>query len=288
MTRLLPYVLASLTYLSWSLGDVAIKLAGVEVPPAQAMFFTALFALPVIGLIALFSGARPQDFKTDNKRFLLLLVGFQFLASLFSILSVTRLPLANFYVLFFASSLLSPLFAFLFLKERVARSTLALIVIGFAGCLWAVGGIDLSSTVTFAGLAFGIACAVTYASAEVTARKANFSETHISMILWPALGYLVLSFVWMTLEKAPIDKSVVPYLAANGLTWVLGWWFLIQALHRTIVGELAPLMFLLLPYGLLFDALIWQQAPSLNLIGGSVVIIGAIALLTYKARVQKT
>lgn len=56
------------------------------------------------------------------------------------------------------------------------------------------------------------------------------------------------------------------------------------AYNQTAVATLAPFEYFAIFYGILFGFLIWQEVPSLMLLGGVVLIVGSGLFIIYREK----
>ncbi|QJQ93850.1 MULTISPECIES: DMT family transporter [Halomonadaceae] len=235
-----------------SVGDAISKWLGDVHSPIQIIFFRALISLPLIALIAHFSGGlRKLSTRRPGVHLIrgLLATG----TMLCFVFGLTLLPLAQTTAIAFAAPLFVTLLSVPLLDERVERLPMLAALVGFIGVLMVVrpgtGGFQPGALVV-------VAAALFYALLLITARRYGVREYLWAMVFYVTLVPLLvtgmlLPMVWrtpdalhwlgfvgasifgigamacITLAFRQAPAALVAPFDYTGMLWavVLGWWF---------------------------------------------------------------
>ena len=184
------------------------------------------------------------------------------------------MPLSDATAVSFAETFILTILAIPFLKEHVQKQTWSAIIAGFLGVVLVTQPNVITSNFHLTGT---LSCllAVTFdAIVLLSLRKIGQIDSALTIITYYTLfstlgGILFLPFeVWV-----PITHSHLWDITGLGVFGAFGQIFLTLAFQRTTAGTLAPLIYTMLIWSLLFDEVIWGHWPSLSVIGGATIII---------------
>lgn len=253
-----------------------IRLASVEMPNEQLVFFRNLFGLLVLAPL-IWPRARGIELKTGHPGLLLVrgLFGLAAMYCYFYALGV--LPLADAVLLNFTAPLFIPFVAMLWLGERVSPRIWAAILIGFSGVLFILKpGSGLYNGAALIGLASGALAAV----AMVSLRKLSATEPALRVVVYfGAIGTLV-SAVPMLFNWHPIGVPVLGVLAAAGGCATIGQYLLSRGYGCAPAAQIAPFTYVSVVFAALYGWLFWQELPEWTSAVGAllVAVAGVLAM----------
>lgn len=267
--------------------SLCVRMASVEAPVGQIVFWRSAVALLPIVAYLLWLGQFPRGLKTRNpgghvKRSL-----FGCAAMFFSFVSLAHLPLANATALGFLAPLLVVPLAVLFLDERPGWIVVAAALIGFAGVAMmlapAFEGPSLDRN-TLTGVAAGVAMAVTTAAAKIQIKALTATEPPGRIAFYFALvcsiaGLATLPFGWVQTSGLALT-----WLIGAGLFGGLAHIAMTEAVARAPASTLAPFEYTAMIWALLFDLAIFGLAPTLFGLTGLAMIVSAAALVAFSDR----
>ncbi len=280
-------VLRVVATLLFTLMALSVRLASVEAPTGQIVFWRSVVALVPIVLYLAWRGQLPGGLKTSRPMGHLLRSLLGGSAMFFSFISLAHLPLVMATALGFLAPLLVVPAAIMFLRERPGHVVIAASVAGFSGVLvmlWpAMQGPLMEGTAfdrsTLIGMAAGIAMAVVTAAAKVqikalTATEAPGAIAYYFAVICSVLGLLTLPFGW----SSP-NKTALLALMASGLFGGLAHIAMTEALARAPASTLAPFEYTGLIWAVFFDVAIFAVLPtSLGLLGAAMIVVAAMAV----------
>ncbi|AOO79690.1 DMT family transporter [Bosea vaviloviae] len=266
----------------FSLMMLCVRLASIEAPVGQVVFYRSFVALLPIMLYLAWRGALPSGLKTKRpfghlKRSLLGCV-----AMVLSFISLAHLPLANATALGFLAPLLVLPLAVLVLGERPGWLVGAAALLGFAGV-----GLMLAPAFqgpaldrgTLIGIGAGLGMALTTAASKVQVKTLTETEPAGTIAFYFALvcalaGLASLPFGWVDARGlgllALIGSGVFGGLAHIAMT---------EAVARAPVSVLAPFEYTAMLWALLFDLAIFSVTPQpLGLFGAAMIVAAAVVV----------
>ncbi|WP_042695775.1 DMT family transporter [Azospirillum sp. B506] len=259
-----------------------VRLASVEAPVGQIVFFRSAFALPPIIAYLMWRRQFPSALKTRQPVGHLKRNLFGGAAMVLSFVSLAYLPLALATALGFLAPLISVPAAMLFLRERPGAVPVWAALVGFAGVVLmlapAFDGPRLDHD-TIIGVAAGLAMAVATAAGRVQIKTLTATEAPGTIAFYFALlcalgGLTSLPFGWI----APAGSSLA-YLIGAGITGGLAHITMTEAMARAPVSTQAPFDYTAMLWALILDAAIFGLLPSpVSLVGAFVIAASALVV----------
>lgn len=203
------------------------------------------------------------------------------LVSVFTVLSLTRLPMAQTYAITFSTPLFATLLATLMLGERTNRRRWTFIVTGFVGVLIALVPWRIHPG---PALLLPLAMALANAGYQVSTRFAGRSEGalvllfHVGMFgsLW--IG-LTLPWVWEALPG-----SSLLWLLLGGVFGTLAQLLLIQAFRLAPTSIVSPMSYSQILWAIAIGYLIFDEVPDGSaLIGGAIIALSGLAVVRTRS-----
>ena len=297
--RLKAVIWLLLGIFTFSLQDIAIKTVSGNYPVHQVIFTRCVFAIPFILFLVWRSGGL-QTLNSPRRgplsvRGLWLLVAYTSYLWAFPVMKLADIIALYATVPLFVTALAGPL-----LGEKISLSRWGAVFLGFIGAIIMV---QPGSSVFEAAALLPIFSALSYASAQILARRIGLQDSSAVMSFYQNLLYLLAAGVL----AVGITAWGGEYTGHKSLIFLLRQWetpglrdFLliaacgpIAALGMTMLGEayrleeaniVTPFEYTNLIWGTIWGYLIWAEMPSLNSIIGAGLIVGAGLLLLAFAR----
>lgn len=262
------------------LGDAVAKWLGEVHSPMQIIFFRTLVSLPLIVLLAHFSGGlrklstkRPGVHLMRGLIYTALMVCF--------VAGLTLLPLAEATAIAFVAPLFVTLLSVPMLGERIDLPVMVASIIGFIGVLIVVrpGGDAFQL-----GALLMVVAAVFYALMMVTARRYGSQEHLWAMVFYMTLVPLLvttvsLPWVWQT----PQPWHWFGFLLA-GVLGVGATAFITLAFRFAPAAIAAPFDYTAMLWAVLLGWWFWGEMPDIWVWVGSVLIISSGLAIAYHDR----
>jgi drug/metabolite transporter (DMT)-like permease len=275
MTHIQAMLCALGAFFCWVLFDTNSKLAAqAGVSPFVIMAIFGIVGVLTTSGIAVFkqnlSLLRSRNPKAQGAVCLSAIV-----SAYLNIIAVKHLPLTVFYLIYFTAPLIIALISALLRHEKLTPGKIACLAIGFIGV-----GVVLLPRLTDNGEVIGyiaVLTAVTAFSARaIILRKIAQNNTIESLLFFTALATGIAGITgWVSQGYlAPDGKIVVVLFVASGIA-LLGHFLYNTALKYTISTNVAQLQYTQLLWSSILAYLIWHDVPSVNLVVGAVLIVGA-------------
>ena len=261
--------------------SLAVRLAALEVPIGQIMFWRSAVALGPILIYLWWRGELPNGLKTarilgHSKRSALGAA-----AMFFSFLSLANLPLALATALSFLAPLITLPAAVAFLRERPDRLVLWGTASGFLGVI-----IMLIPTLVrpgaaagvLIGVGAGVLCAVATAFAKIEIKKLTATETPAAIAFYFAVvsalgGLMSLPWGW-----ADTSAEGLMALVTSGLLGGLAHIAMTEAIARAPASTMAPFEYTSMIWALFFDLVVFATVPNVFGITGALAIVAGAAV----------
>ncbi|MFP6709991.1 MAG: DMT family transporter [Alphaproteobacteria bacterium] len=276
-----------------TVNDMLIKLLSDGYPLHQMVFLRSIIAVAFsLGMVQLEGGWK--ILRTDKPvwhlaRGLLLAVSN---LSFFAALAV--LPLADATALFFVAPLFITLLSIPILGEKVGVRRISAVLVGFAGVLvmqrpWESGVSDKLV------MLLPVLAAFTYALCQILARRLGASAKASAMAAYIQGIFIVVSIGFYVVAgdgrfaagveneslrfllkpwRWPDSNDGLLFLFLGLLSAVIGY-SISQAYRLAPPATIAPFEYVAMPLAVLWGWLVWDYLPSMQILGGIVLIMGA-------------
>lgn len=293
------YVYIILSMLFWGMSFIWSKIALEEYDPITVIFFRLVLSAAVLTLIVKASKNTEKIAKEDRKWFLLLALAepfFYFLGENFGLQYVSPAVTS---AIIATIPLVTPLVAFLFLKERIDRFTITGIIISFSGIIYMLVNRDLSLNASMKGIALlflAVFSAVTY---TFFIRKLANKYKALTILLWQniigAVYFLPFFMVFDFSKVLSIQPTIGTIMAivqlsifASGLAF---WLFIIVVaklgmVKANIFTNLIPVFTAVFAYFIIKELITWQKVIGIVLVITGIVIsqLPAVKMIYSRSR----
>jgi drug/metabolite transporter (DMT)-like permease len=268
----------ALSALGFSVMSVLVKLAARELPTGEIVLARATVTLALSFVLVRRAGLSPWG--TQRGRLLVRgILGFSGLA--FYYLSLARLPLAEATTLQNTVPVLTALLAWWLLAEPIGWAAAFAIACG-------LGGVALVARPAGEGDVVGIACAlaaaVSSSLAYVTVRKLSRTEHPLVIVLYFPLVAMPLAIPWAAADSVWPSPHGWLLLAGIGAATQVGQVFLTKGLAVERAGRATSMGYLQICFAIIWQMLVFGDAPSVWTIGGATLIVaGTLAVTRARA-----
>ena len=265
-----------------------IKLSADHVPPGEAVFFRAFFAMPVILVWLALRRELATGLRTQNPYGHLWrgLMGTSAMG--FGFAGLAFLPLPEVTAIGYAAPLLTVIFAAMFLGEEVRAFRIAAVGLGLAGVLIVASPrltIDSSAGSSEAlGAMLVLFGAVFAALAQVFVRKLVDTERTPTIVFWFSMTATLLSLVtlpWGWVWPTPLDWVT---LIMVGLLGGIGQILLTSSYREADASLIAPFDYASMLFALIIGYVAFDEVPTLTMLAGASLVIAAGILIIWRER----
>jgi len=246
-------------------------------PVGEVMFFRSFFSLlfcavailPFTGL-SVFTTRRPRDHLARGLS--------QAVSQTFTSIAISLMPLAGATAINFSAPLFAVLLSIVWLKERADAARWAALLAGFLGVLIVTNPGANSLTV---GALFALGNAVMYGSVTVAVRGMTATESANTLLMWQMATLAALHpFLLLFGFHLPTTSGAIIF-AMSGLANAVAQYCWTHALRLAPTTAVSPFYYFLLVWSLGIDFAVWGNVPTIGLLIGSAIVVGAGLFLLY-------
>ncbi|MEQ9813702.1 MAG: DMT family transporter [Azospirillaceae bacterium] len=255
------------------------KHLGETIPTAEIVFFRMAAGLAVVVPVALIYGGRAA-FHTRHplRHAIRSFFGASSLGC--AVYALGGLPFATATALAFTTPLWVIVLAALFLRERPSLLAVIAAAVGFSGVLV----IAQPSVVIELAVVVAIAGAVLAGGALTMVRSLSARDRSLAIVFWFSLYGTLYSLPPALLDWVMPTPFELLLLSTTGLLGVTGLFCSAQAYRQATAAFVAPADFVRLPLAGLIGLLVFGELPSSATLGGTLLIVLALAILLGDAR----
>ncbi len=268
----------------FSVMDALVKLATIELSPAQVTFCRAVFGLiPVLAVLPRYGGW--SALKTRRPFAHVLRATLNLASMLLFFTGIRDLPLATAIAIAFSAPLFLTVLSIPLLGERVGIHRWGAVLVGFGGVILMT---DPGGTAIGQAELMVLASAFTYALNLVLVRKLGVQETAVALAFWAGIGAVtVMAMVMPTLWVAPAGASTWGLLVLIGLLGGCGQLLMVTAFQRAEASLLAPLDYTALAWAAGLGILMFGEWPALNVWLGAAIVVTCGLYIWHRERVRQ-
>ena len=282
-SRVLPTDLALLVYLGavWGAAFLFFRVAAPEIGP----LWTAEIRVAIAGLVLALVSGRSALAAARRQPVAILIVGATFSAIPFSLLAFATLSLpASLASLIMATTpLFTAIISAAWLRQRLAPSVVAGLVLGFGAVVFLLGGSPIEiGPATVVAVAAGLGAALSYAFAGTFVRRRLGDVAPLDL----ATGQLVAAAVILLPISLLSGIPPVPSPAAAGSLVTMGvvstaiaWPVYFRILSRTTATAASSSTFLVPMFGIVWGGLILGEHVGPELLAGFGLVIVSLVLV---------
>lgn len=257
--------------------DAFIKSLPSSVQIVEILFFRSVFALPV--LFFLVRGEKHKNpWKTKHPFQHLVRAGLSLLATFFFVRSFRQMPLADAYALTFCGPVFMAILGTFWLKEGSSLTRWGALFVGFLG-VWLICAPSFATPLLcLIPLSGGLFHALAQMSLQTLTR-----EDSTTLIVAVLLGIsMLICGPAVLLGSHSYDMQILLLFGAVGVFGGIAQWCMTHAFRRADLTFLAPFDYAALLWGVGFDHFLWHKEPSLALLVGAGLILGAGGILLHQ------
>jgi drug/metabolite transporter (DMT)-like permease len=266
-----------------------IKATSDHVPPGQAVFFRAFFALPVIMAWLACRHELTVGLKTANPMAHVWrgLVGTTAMGLMFTGLGL--LPLPEVTAIGYAAPILVVIFAAMFLGEQVRAFRLSMVALGLAGVLVVlsprlqVDPANADATQTLGAIVVLLA-AVFAALAQVFVRKMVQTESTAAIVFYFSLTATAMSLLTLPWGWSMPSPWVFALLILAGLLGGVGQILLTSAYRFADASLIAPFEYASMLLAIIVGYAVFSEVPTGTMLTGAGMIMIAGVLIIWRER----
>lgn len=266
------WMMGSIT--GFSLVAIAGRALSAELDTFEIMFWRSIVGVVTVSGIAMARG-RTAELAANRMGMHLLRNVLHFAGQNLWLYALTLIPLSQLFALEFSYPILVALTAPLFLAERLTRTRLVSVLIGFAGILMVAqpfGAAGLSP-----GLLAALLCAVGFAGAAIVTKRLTRVTTVTAILFWLTTMQAGFGLVGAGYDGqiAVPSLTLLPWVMGIGLGGLGAHLSLSKALSLAPASIVTPMDFLRLPLITLIGIIFYSEPLNIWVLAGGVIIFSA-------------
>lgn len=269
---------ALLAFAIFSTHDVIIKVLGGFYAPFQIIFFSTLLSFPLVTFMLMRDATEGHlipvhPWWTALRTTAAVITGF----SAFYAFSV--LPLAQVYVVIFASPLLITLLSIPILGERVGIHRILAVIVGLIGVIVVLrpGSAELGL-----GHLAALSTAVFGALASVIVRKVGREERTVVLMLYPMAANFIVMGGLLAFVYEPMPLEHIGGLAVISLFGFIAGLLLIAAYRNGDAAIVAPMQYSQIIWATIFGYLLFDESVDPPTVIGAAIIIASGVYIVFR------
>jgi drug/metabolite transporter (DMT)-like permease len=277
--------------LSFITSDTLVKYVTQSIPLGEAIFLRGAIA-SVIVAVAIARTSSWRAWRTMfETRMALRLVG-EAGATLFYLVALVHMPIANVSAVFQATPLAMTACAAIFLGEHVGPRRWVAIAVGFVGVMIIVRpgleGFDAWSIAVLISVAFVALRDIS--TARLSAATPASLVTLVTALAVTVLGLAMRPFEYLigsNVDWVVPDPMVGGLVAANAVTLLSGYVFLLFATRLAETSAIAPFRYTLLVWSFVFGYVVFGQYPDTPTLVGAAIVVGTGLYSFHRERLRR-
>ncbi|OIP83205.1 MAG: EamA family transporter [Rhodobacterales bacterium CG2_30_65_12] len=272
---------ALLAFAIFSTHDVIIKVLGGFYAPFQIIFFSTLFSFPFVTFM-LMRDATEGHLIPKHPWWMALRTVAAMITGFSAFYAFSVLPLAQVYVVIFASPLLITILSIPLLGERVGIHRILAVIVGLAGVIVVLrpGSAELGLGHLAAG-----AAALFGALTSVIVRKIGRDERTVVLMLYPMAANFLVMGALLALVYAPMPLQHLGGIAVISLFGFVAGLLLIAAYRNGEAAIVAPMQYSQIIWATLYGYFLFDERVDLpTVIGAGIIIASGVYIVFRESR----
>jgi len=259
----------------------AVKQVSMTLPTEMAVFMRNFFGLLLMLPLVWRGGVRRLGTEIFRFHLLRALAGVSAMYCFFYVLA--HLSLADGMLLKMTAPLFMPLIAWFWLDEKLRRSILWAVAIGFVGVVLVLNPAGEFNLVALIGLLGGALASL----AKVSLRRLGRSEPSVRVVFYFSLLSSLISLPAMLWHWQTPTVTEWGLFSLIGLMGILGQLLLTRGYAIAAAASVAPFTYASVLFGAAYGYLFWGEVITLQFVAGA-LLIALAGLLALSARERKT
>lgn len=261
-----------LSGLSFSLVAVMVRLAG-DVPLHEKVFFRSIVMLGAMGAVAIHNRENPFA-RSPRLRLLVLRGVFGTIAMFLYFFAIERLTIADATVLNKLSPFFVAIFAVLFLREKLSKYIVPVLVVAFAGAALIIKPqLNLEALPAVGGLISAAASGAAY----TVVRFLRGDEPPYRIVFYFALVSVAVALPPMLVNFVRPEGMQWLYLIGGGVFATTGQIALTFGYHQAPATRVSIYVYAHILFAFLWGLALWGEMPdALSIVGTVMIILAAV------------
>ncbi len=203
--------------------------------------------------------------------------------------ALSLMPLAETTILLFTAPLFVVLLSYPILKEPVGIYRLGAVMVGFMGVIVMINPGQSDATLPLLGVIVGLGWGFFAGCVDTCLRWIGRTENSWATVFYfVLLGTITCSLHLPFAEtKIPLSINTIWMAIGLGTTGLLALLAKTQSFRLAEASLIAPIMYSMIIWTMLFDYLFWDKVPTMNVILGACIIISSNMFILYRETIKR-
>lgn len=265
------------------------KLSGEFLGPIEITFARNIFAVTALFIWLLYS--RNLSVLKTKRPFAHLIRGaIGTTGIVLGMWALTIMPLAETIILLFTAPLFAVFLSFTLLREKIGLVRLSAALFGFLGVLIMVNPFGENLHVPLLGLITGLGWGFFAGAVDTCLRWIGSTEKSTTTVFYFTLFGAIMTGLHLpfaTFQPDSFSWESIAIMLALGLAGLGTLLTKTQSYRLAPASLIAPVMYTMIIWAVLFDYFIWDRTPSWNTLAGGAIIIGSNLFIMYREKVKQ-
>ena len=202
-------------------------------------------------------------------------------AAVFFFLGLMYLPFGELYSLLNLAPILITASGAFILGEKVGWRRWTAVILGFVGVLIVVNPNDLKFGFAFL---YPLISAVFITQRDTITRKYLKNFDSLQVVFITSLSVTIFFSFGMILNYQPINLEIFIYIFLSAIFVTIGYYFSVLTIKTANISTTSPFRYTIIIFGIVLGYFIFKETPSINMIIGSLLIIGSGIFIIFRQK----
>ena len=202
-------------------------------------------------------------------------------AAVFFFLGLMYLPFGELYSLLNLAPILITASGAFILGEKVGWRRWTAVILGFVGVLIVVNPNDLKFGFAFL---YPLVSAVFITQRDTITRKYLENFDSLQVVFITSLSVTIFFSFGMILNYQPINLEIFIYIFLSAIFVTIGYYFSVLTIKTANISTTSPFRYTIIIFGIVLGYFIFKETPSINMIIGSLLIIGSGIFIIFRQK----
>jgi drug/metabolite transporter (DMT)-like permease len=203
------------------------------------------------------------------------------IAAVFFFLGLMYLPFGELYSLLNLAPILITASGAFILGEKVGWRRWTAVILGFVGVLIVVNPNDLKFGFAFL---YPLVSAVFITQRDTITKKYLKNFDSLQVVFITSLSVTIFFSFGMILNYQPINLEIFIYIFLSAIFVTIGYYFSVLTIKTANISTTSPFRYTIIIFGIVLGYFIFKESPSINMIIGSLLIIGSGIFIIFRQK----
>ena len=203
------------------------------------------------------------------------------IAAVFFFLGLMYLPFGELYSLLNLAPILITASGAFILGEKGGWRRWTAVILGFVGVLIVVNPNDLKFGFAFL---YPLVSAVFITQRDTVTKKYLKNFDSLQVVFITSLSVTIFFSFGMILNYQPINLEIFIYIFLSAIFVTMGYYFSVLTIKTANISTTSPFRYTIIIFGIVLGYFIFKETPSINMIIGSLLIIGSGIFIIFRQK----